>query len=201
MRTCSVRRCESVGCFVGHRRWSGWLTFRPHRNSFDISGGVDRFSELQPIKIPGTDGGTAAIGWILHHGYQGALQSSSVKGLRLRSGNIQVGGSNILEDLFTEARFNSWCVGEIHIIDKRIIPNGRRDHDEHNVHYTNLVNQLSPIARDISPRCRQSSIRRNWLRDFERKQDQVKRDLGIIKQGSLGAAERQLFATEISAEH
>jgi len=142
--------------------------FRPHRDSFEVSGGVDSFHELQPIQIPGYDGGTAAVGWILHHGYKGAVPNSNLKGLRLRSGNIQVGTSSILEDLFTEVRFNSWCVGEIHVVDSRIIPNGRRDHYEQNVHYTNLMNQLSPIARDISARCRQSSIRRNWLRQFER---------------------------------
>jgi molecular chaperone HtpG len=171
--------------------------FRPHRDSFEVAGDSDTFQELQSIHIPGSDGGTAAVGWILHHGYKGAVPDSTLKGLRLRSGNIQVGGSNILEDLFTEVRFNSWCVGEIHVVDSRIIPNGRRDHYEQNVHYTNLINQLSPIAREISTRCRQSSIRRNWLRQFERQRDQVRRDLEIIKQGSLSTAERRVFANQI----
>jgi len=172
-------------------------TFRPHRDSFDVAGGSETFQELQKIHIPGSDGGTAAVGWILHHGYKGAVPNSNLKGLRLRSGNIQVGTSGILEDLFVETRFNSWCVGEIHVIDSRIIPNGRRDHYEQNVHYTNLINQLSPVARDISTRCRQSSIRRNWLRQFERQHDQIKRDLEIIKQGSISAPERQVFAVQI----
>jgi len=173
------------------------LTFRPHRDSFDVSGGVDAFRELRPIQIPGSDGGTAAIGWILHHGYKGAVPNATLKGLRLRSGNIQVGDNAILQDLFAEPRFNSWCVGEVHIIDSRIVPNGRRDHFEQNVHYTNLINQLSPIVREVSIRCRLSSIRRNWLRQFERQRDLVRRDLEIIKQGSLSAAERQLFRSQI----
>jgi Histidine kinase-, DNA gyrase B-, and HSP90-like ATPase len=173
-------------------------TFRPHRDSFDISGGTDTFQELQTIRIPTLDGGgTAAVGWILHHSYKGAVPRTNLKGLRLRSGNIQVGTNGILEDLFVETRFNSWCVGEIHVVDARIIPNGRRDHYEQNAHYTNLINQLSPLAREISTRCRQSSIRRNWLRQFERQRDQVKRDLEIMKQGSLSAPERNVFATQI----
>jgi Histidine kinase-, DNA gyrase B-, and HSP90-like ATPase len=176
---------------------SSALTFRPHRDSFEVGGGVDTFHEIQSIRIPGSDGGTAAIGWILHHGYKGAVPNANLKGLRLRSGNIQVGDSAILEHLFTEARFNSWCVGEVHVIDSRIVPNGRRDHYEQNVHYTNLINQLSPIAREISTRCRQSSIRRNWLRHFQRQKAEVRRDLEIMKQGSLSAIERQLFASEI----
>lgn len=172
-------------------------TFRPYRDSFEVFGGVDTFQELQRIRIPGSDGGTAAIGWILHHGYKGAVPNASLKGLRLRSGNIQVGDGAILEHLFAETRFNSWCVGEVHVIDPRIVPNGRRDHYEQNVHYTNLINQLSPIAREISTRCRLSSIRRNWLRQFGRQQDQVRRELAIIKQGSLSAVERQLLASQI----
>jgi len=173
-------------------------TFRPHRDSFEISGGSDTFQELQKIHIPASDGnGAAAIGWILHHSYTGAVPNANLKGLRLRSGNIQVGTNGILEDLFIETRFNSWCVGEVHVIDSRVIPNGRRDHYEHNVHYTNLINQLSPIARDISTRCRQSSIRRNWLRQFERQQDQIKRDMEIMKQGSVSGPERQVFAYQI----
>jgi molecular chaperone HtpG len=87
--------------------------FRPHRDSFDVTGGVDKFQELQHIQIPGTDGGTAAVGWILHHGYRGAVPNANLKGLRLRSGNSQVGDNALLEDLFTEVRFNSWCVGEV----------------------------------------------------------------------------------------
>jgi histidine kinase/DNA gyrase B/HSP90-like ATPase len=173
------------------------LTCRPHRDSFEVAGGVDAFHDLQRIQIPASDGGIAAIGWVLHHGYKGAVPNAKLKGLRLRSGNIQVGGDAILEDLFAETRFNSWCVGEVHVIDPRIVPNGRRDHYEQNVHYTNLINQLSPIAREISTRCRQSSIRRNWLRQIERQQDQVRRDLEIIKQGSLSAVERHLFASQI----
>lgn len=172
-------------------------TFRPHRNSFNISGGSDTFRELEKIHIPGSDGGTAAVGWLLHHDYKGAVPNPNLKGLRLRSGNIQVGTNGILEDLFVETRFNSWCVGEVHVVDSRIIPNGRRDHYEQNVHYINLVNQLSPLARDISTRCRQSSSRRNWLRLFERQQEQVRRDLEIIKQGSLTGTDRQVLSNQI----
>jgi hypothetical protein len=172
-------------------------SFRPHRDKFDVSGGQDTFEELQQIQIPGSDGGMAAIGWVLHHGYKGAVQNPNLKGLRLRSGNIQVGGNGILEDLFVESRFNSWCIGEIHVVDQRIVPNGRRDHYEQNVHYTNLINQLSPLAREISTRCRQSSIRRNWIRQFERNAHQVRHDLEIVKQGSLTGVQRQVVLGQV----
>jgi Histidine kinase-, DNA gyrase B-, and HSP90-like ATPase len=174
-------------------------TFRPHRDSFDISGGKDSFEELQKITIPGSDGGTAAVGWVLHHNYKGSVPDSNLKGLRLRSGNIQIGTNGILEDLFVEPRFNSWCVGEIHVIDARIIPNGRRDHYEQNVHYTNLINQLSPIAREISNRCRTSSAKRNWLRQFELQKAGVRERVGIIRQGSVTPTERKRLEIDIAS--
>lgn len=174
-------------------------TFRPHRDSFDIAGGKDNFEELQKITIPGYDGGTAAVGWVLHHGYRGAVPDSNLKGLRLRSGNMQVGTNGILEDLFIETRFNAWSVGEIHVIDSRIIPNGRRDHYEQNVHYTNLINQLSPIAREISNRCRTSSTRRNWLRQFEFQKAGVLERVEIIRQGSVTPTQRKKLEIDIAS--
>jgi hypothetical protein len=173
-------------------------TFRPHRDSFGVANGEDAFGELQKVTIPGYDGGTAAVGWILHHSYKGAVPDANLKGLRLRSGNLQVGTNTILEDLFIETRFNSWSVGEIHVLDSRIIPNGRRDHYEQNVHYTNLINQLSPIAREISNRCRTSSAKRNWLRQFELQKAGVIERVGIIRQGSVTQSQRKKLEIDIA---
>jgi molecular chaperone HtpG len=169
---------------------------RPHRAHIDMGdGGVSAFGELEMREIPGIDGNTAAIAWILHHDYLGAIpQGAMVKGLRLRAGNIQVGDHSLLEHLFPEPRFNTWCVGEIHVIDRQIVPNGRRDHFEQNAHYNNLLNHLAPIARDIARRCRSSSIRRKWLRDFEMHHEIASEKIAIIAQGTLPPSERKQLA-------
>jgi molecular chaperone HtpG len=122
--------------------------YRPHGASLEIGVGVfDRFSDIELVNIDGIDGETACLGWILHHGYTGALPSAcNVRGLRVRCGNIQVGDDRMFEELFPETRFNAWSVGELHVIDPRIIPNGRRDHFEQSVHFHNLLTHLSPIA-------------------------------------------------------
>lgn len=169
---------------------------RPFRSQLDLGdSAADDFTDLRIHHIPGLDGGIAAICWILHHGYTGAIpQTSLVKGLRLRVGNIQVGDQALLEELFTEARFNAWTVGEIHVLDRRIVPNGRRDHFEQNAHYNNLITHLVPIARDISKRCRTSSIKRKWLRDFETHYTVASEKIEIICQGSLPVAQRKELA-------
>ena len=174
---------------------------RPHGETLQIGVGVfDRFSEVELLNIEGIDGETACLGWVLHHGYTGALPTAcSVRGLRVRCGNIQIGDDRMFEELFPEARFNAWSVGELHIIDSRIIPNGRRDHFEQSVHFHNLLTHLTPVAREITRKCRTSSIQRKWARDFELREIAVREKAAIIKQGALGRNDRYRITEEIRA--
>ncbi|TIS13850.1 MAG: molecular chaperone Hsp90, partial [Mesorhizobium sp.] len=114
--------------------------YRPHRDSFDLDDKQSvNFDSMSVVEVPGMEGDVAAVAWVLHHEYEGALPTGAlVKGLRLRAGNIQVGDHALLEDLFPEPRFNAWSVGEVHVIDRRIVPNGRRDHFEQNAHFNNM---------------------------------------------------------------
>jgi hypothetical protein len=161
--------------------------YRPYRDEFEARKGVgDRFDHLQQVSIPNSDGGIAAVGWVLHHGYLGAFpKTSPIKGLRLRSGNMQIGEAQLLDEIFAEPRFNSWAVGEVHILDDRILPNGRRDHFEQNVHFRNVLAQLAPYARDLGHRCRNSSIRRNWIHQFEQGMIFIKDRQAILRQGAI----------------
>jgi len=176
--------------------------FRPHRNDFAARKGVaDGFVKVRFFEIKGNEGQLAAKGWVLDHGYLGAIDTSaSIKGLRLRSGNMQVGESDVLNELFAEARFNSWAVGEIHVLDTRILPNGRRDHFEQNTHFSNLLGQLRPIAQDLSRRCRQSSVHRNILRQFESLSEQVAHNLSVLSQGVIGPEDRERFVKDTRKE-
>lgn len=165
--------------------------YHPYRDSFTAGNRISPFERVEIIKVPGMEGEPAAIAWLLHHDYDGTIPSGSlVKGLRLRCGNIQVGGNTLLEDLFAEPRFNGWSVGEVHVVDRRIVPNGRRDNFEQNAHFNNLLNHLTPAARKIARLCRTNSIRRRWGREFELREGAVLEKLGILAQGSLGAAGR-----------
>ena len=166
--------------------------FRPHRDWLEIADDkFDPFTDVEILEIPGIDGGVGAVVWVLHHSYAGAIPAGSlVKGLRLRSGNIQIGDHMLLEELFAEARFNSWAVGEVHVVERRITPNGRRDHFEQSVHVDNLFNHLAPLARDVASRCRRGSVRRRWLRDFDLHATAAREKIEIIAQGGLGKSDR-----------
>lgn len=170
--------------------------YRPHRNKIEIEDGeYDKYEDIEIHEVPGTDGGVAAIAWILHHGYSGGIPiRAGVKGLRLRSGNMQVGGHSLLEEHFLEPRFNGWAVGEVHVVDKRLFPNGRRDNFDQNVHLDNVINHLAPIAREISRRCRQSSIARKWLREFDLHRAAALESAEVVARGGLSRAARKTHA-------
>jgi molecular chaperone HtpG len=173
--------------------------YRPHRNTLELGkDGVDEFERVEILEMPSVDGAPAALAWILHHSYRGAIPNAAlVKGLRLRSGNTQVGDNTLLEELFPEPRFNGWSVGEIHVLDTRIVPNGRRDHFDQNAHYNNMVNHLAPAAREIAKHCRDSSIVRKLARDYELAAGDVKDQIAIIKQGTLTAPKRKAAETQV----
>jgi hypothetical protein len=136
---------------------------RPFGNNFALKETRrDKFSEFETFEVRGLDGGIDAIGWLLHHNYYGALpQALGIRGLRLRLGNMQVGADNVFEVAFPEPRFNSWSVGEVHVLCSRLVPNGRRDDLEQNIHYQNLLNHVSQHARRVAKLCRTKSSERN----------------------------------------
>ena len=106
---------------------------------------TDHFKEFEAFRVPRMDGaGDAAVAWAAHSSYLGAIpKSASVRGIRARPGNIQIGDESVFDHLFQEDRFNRWCVGEAHILDPRIIPNGRRDYFEPGPHLKDLENHLN----------------------------------------------------------
>ena len=137
---------------------------RQYGSTIPLTGnGEDYFREFEGVRVPTIDGGEmAAVGWIAHSSYLGAIpKADRIRGIRARVGNIQVGDEHVFDHLFEEERFNRWCVGEVHILDSRIIPNGRRDYFEREPHLRNLENHLAPIFRQLSARCRSASSNRN----------------------------------------
>ena len=147
----------------------------------------DRFTELEKVAIPTVEGsGNTAIGWMAHSSYLGAASKKlGIRGVRARVGNIQIGDETLFDHLFTEDRFNRWCVGEIHILDSRIVPNGRRDYFEPSPHTRNLENHLGSVFRKMERRCRTASGKRNKVRRFQSFLDDTEATYELAKSGYL----------------
>jgi hypothetical protein len=143
---------------------AGEQVFRPYRDEtqFPATSHSLRIQNIELLEFANVDGETGAVGWIAHHEYVRSIPPTlGIRGLRARFGDIQVGEANLFDETFKESRFNGWTVGEIHFLDRRIVPNARRDNFEVNHHYSNLLVQLGPLATSISQLCRSASIARN----------------------------------------
>ena len=141
------------------------------------------------IPRPDTDQ-PAAVMWLAHTPYAGSIpRRLGVRGLRARIGNIQIGTDRVFEHLFQEPRFNGWSVGEVHILDSRIVPNGRRDYFEPSPHLRNLENQMGAIAQAVSAKCRRASSQRNKLRNIDAAINRLHKARDLAQSGYLRPAD------------
>lgn len=141
---------------------NGQPVFRPFEDYFEARKDTNgRFLQLEYFEVPGLSSASDAVGWILHSDYLGAIPDRhGIGGLRVRCGNIQIGSARLLDPVFVEPRFNAWAVGECHILSTKLIPNARRDDFEVNSHYSNLLNHITPTAKNIAKSCRDCSAAR-----------------------------------------
>lgn len=190
------RAARSYNIHINEAETPVW---RPHRDEVEFSDSKkSAFRSLKSFKIDSIDGEPAAVGWLAHHDYQGAIPvSQGVRGLRARVGNIQIGHDRLFAEIFPEDRFCSWSVGEVHILDPRVVPNGRRDEFENNAHLDNIIAHLRPIGAEVARECRVSSQKRNRLKQFELAADKVYERLDVLKQGAISDRLAKTIKAEI----
>ena len=74
-------------------------------------------------------------------------------------------------------------------MDRRVVPNGRRDYFEAGPHLRNLENHIGAIAQEISSRCRQASSQRNKLRNVDAAIHRLKAAFELARSGYLRPAD------------
>lgn len=172
---------------------------RPHGKTIQLSANkMDDFKEFEEIHIPCLDSTEdAAVGWIAHSSYMGAIMKGAhIRGVRARVGNIQIGDDAVFNELHAEERFNRWCVGELHILDHRIVPNSRRDYFEPGPHLRNLENHLGPTLRNIGVRCRAASTARNRAQKALSLLSQVEQTYELATSGYLAGREARSLISD-----
>lgn len=139
------------------------------RNTIEFNPKInDSLREIEFLEIAGEDGEIAAFGWIADHNYMGAVPKRlGLGGIRLRSGNIQVGDESLLAFLYPEQRFANWTIGDIHVSSKKMVPNARRDDFEHTVYYSGLQSELSIHISKLAHRIRTRSQQRQHMRNAQ----------------------------------
>jgi len=119
--------------------------------------------ECLPVEV---NGNMEAWLWYAKTDLLGTIKDDRIAGLRLRKNNISLGNSERVSDIFEEVssdnrRFNNWLIGEIHILNPRVIPNARRDGVESNSEWSMIKNELKKFIKERCAEIRQTSSARN----------------------------------------
>ena len=138
--------------------------YKPYKSEFLVDKGrqiTDRIEDIEIVKFTAPDQSLLAIGWLAKTHYLGSIYDKTVKGIRLRKGNILIGDQQTLNSLFKDPRFNGWSVGEIFAVSPHLVPNARRDNFEKNEAFFTLVEKMNPFITQIARDIRNASMARN----------------------------------------
>lgn len=144
-------------------RLNGEELFKPYRDAFvsdRVKKNEDTIKDIEVIPLYNREK-IAAIIWCAKTNYYGTIIENSVKGIRIRQGNILIGDKFSCSAYFKEERFNGWLVGEIYVIDSNLIANARRDDFEKNEAYYMLVDNIKEWSSNQSKEIRKVSYERS----------------------------------------
>ena len=126
--------------------------------------------------------------WYGVTGYCGTILDNTIKGIRIRQGNILIGDKTTCNKLFKEERFNGWLMGEFYIIDPEMIVNARRDYFEENeAHYDfseNFLMWSTKIIKEIKKISYSKYLSDKKCDDFENKnlrKEKIHSECDLIK--------------------
>jgi molecular chaperone HtpG len=160
-----------------------------HRITHLIQSGkqpIVEFTDVEFKRLTNSADEVLGFGWILEHGYLGAMPRGSRQGgLRLRMRDVQIGGAHVLAPLFVEERFSSWVVGDLHICHPKIVPNGRRDEFEHSAAYADLQDELRRLTAAIAQTIRGRSEARQRDKRLARSIAFTENWIEVVQQRSL----------------
>lgn len=126
-------RLDEYEIFVNGGQIFKEYTTRLKRQSGANLVNYDEISDLEFHEYRNDKGKLLAWSWIGLSRFEKSIpKENRMRGLRLRSANIQVGNDDVLKDFFKENRGNYYFVGEVFAIDKDLIPNSQRDYFNEN---------------------------------------------------------------------
>lgn len=136
--------------------------YRPYSDEIKLStNNSDHVHAIEYFQFKGINADIIALGWYAKTNFLATLPNTlNIKGIRVRQGNIEVGGENFLNDNFSEPRFSGWQIGEIYIVNDSLKPNARRDGFEHSPNFERFLEQSQMLGRHLSSVCRKSSNKR-----------------------------------------
>jgi hypothetical protein len=181
---CATRIEHHLAEVPGYRAYevvlNGATVTRPYRDEFDAREGLtDRINDIELVECVNQGGQMLCRGWFARTGFLSALpQHVTMRGMRIRQGNIAIGDEHFLKDLFTESRFATWHIGELHVTPLLRL-NARRDGFEESGEYEDFLEWASMLCRRLGGLCRQSSKDRSTQQSVERLRKELELHVAI----------------------
>ena len=124
-------------------------------------------------------------------------QGNIQRGLRLRKGNIQIGGASTLRRLFKDARGNEYYIGEVFAVHPELIPNARRDYFNENAIRDSFEAQLRDFFEYLWKLCNIASDERSAYRSIKDYHQAVAAYKQKEKTGFSGGVDRETTQTSL----
>lgn len=110
----------------------------------------DEISRLEFHDVKDDNGNLLAWMWVGLSRFEKQIPKINLmRGLRLRSANIQLGNDDVLTDLFKEPRGNYYFVGEVFAVNEDLIPNSQRDYFNENIMRVTFEDKLREYFYDV----------------------------------------------------
>lgn len=205
-----VKRLKSEGYY--EKKYNVYLSlgnrtepiYKPYHDTFIVDKGKnlhDSIKDISVFSIRSPDNELFIVGWTAKTSYLGSIYDKSIKGLRLRKGNILIGDNQTLNIIFKDARFNGWSVGELFAIDSKLIPNARRDDFEKNEAYFYMIEHLVQLASSITKDIRAASLKRNSeLEDSTRRTKQLLHEANVSIENGIHSTQKAKLKKKASDE-
>ncbi|MFX0136254.1 MAG: ATP-binding protein [Candidatus Hodarchaeota archaeon] len=172
---------------------NGEKIYKPYKDTVILRGKhKDKIDKIQFFELKNTEN-RLAFGWLAELQLLGTISDiAHIDGIRVRSGNILIGDKFLLSDFFRERRFNNYLAGEIHIIDKNLIPNSRRDDFEDNETRDDFYESfIKKIGLPYSKRIRQLSLERSNNNKLRKENYLIDRAELIIERGYYSVKQKE----------
>jgi len=179
---------------------NGEQIFKPYVDTVKV--GEKKIDTIKSIDFVEFSNGTGLLtfGWIANLGLLGKVSSTGlVDGVRLRSGNILVGDKSLLCDYFRERRFNNYLIGELHVVDQKLVLNSRRDDFEDSRHKEEFYNYfVKEVGLPFSRRIREVSEKRSHKRKQLLNGKLIETANNIINKGYISENHKNKVISELN---
>lgn len=160
----------------------------------------DEISRLEFKDFRDSSGNLIAWMWVGLSRFEKQIPSvNHMRGLRVRSANIQLGNDDALQPIFKENRGNYYFVGEVFAVSHNLIPNSQRDYFNENATRVLFENMLREYFYDVLHRLYYEANR--VKNDYKRQEEYLSKVAEYQKkekeQGFVNEEERQKFQFDI----